>query len=229
VVALLCGLMFWTSHDTSDAPELGPERYVDLASLVRRESREVERLQRQQRELAAEVGALTAKVEDRRVQEARERERRTRPEAGLAPVTGKAITVTLADAPAEVIESSDLDPNYFVVHQQHIQRVVNAMWAGGARAITSQGQRIVTTTGIKCEGNAIQLQGDAFPQPYVIRAIGDQDAMLDEIRDDPYLKNYRKLAKSKLIQLGWDVKRVAHATAPAYQGTLEASYAQPMS
>ena len=73
------------------------------------------------------------------------------------------------------------DLNLLVVHQQDIQAVVNAMWKGGATAVTVQGQRIVTTTGIKCEGNAVQLQGVPYPQPYVIEAVGDQTELLGAI------------------------------------------------
>lgn len=229
VVAVACGLLFWTSQDNAPPSELGPQRYVDLAGLVRNESREVELLQEQQRQLATEVDVLTAQVQDERVQEAREVERQTKPEAGLTPVSGKSVTVTLSDAPLELIESSDLDPNYFVVHQQQVQRVVNAMLAGGAKAITIQGQRIVSTTGIKCDGNAIQLDGRAYPQPFVIEGIGDQQGMLDAIEEDSYLEEYRTLAASDLIQLGWELDKSPRATAPAYDGALDATYAEPMS
>ena len=44
------------------------------------------------------------------------------------------------------------------------------MWAGGAEAITIQGRRIISTTGIKCEGNSVMLGGAVYPQPYVISA-----------------------------------------------------------
>lgn len=228
VVAIACGLMFWTSSKAAGPTDLGPQRYVDLASVVSGESREVERLQERQTELSQDIDTLTAQVADQRVQDARGRERLARPSAGLSPVTGTAVTVTLSDAPVEVIESSDLDPNYFVVHQQHVQRVVNSMLAGGAEAITIQGQRIVTTTGIKCDGNAIQLDGRAFPQPFVISGVGDQVGMLKQIEEDRYLENYRELADSELIQLGWDLDVEAQATAPAYEGTLEANYATPI-
>lgn len=228
LVAVACGAMFWTSHLTADPEERGVERYVDLASLVENQNAEVERLQQTQRELSTEVEQLTARVEDDAVQQSLRRERLARPSAGLTPVTGEGVSVTLSDAPVEVIESSDLDPNYFVVHQQHVQRVVNAMLAGGADAVTIQGQRIVSTTGIKCDGNAIQLDGRAFPQPFVIQGVGDQAGMVAAIAADPYLEDYRTLAGSELIQLGWDLDLIPVATAPAYDGALEAAYAVPM-
>ena len=37
--------------------------------------------------------------------------------------------------------------------------MVNALWAGGAEAMTIQGQRVISTTGIKCVGNTVMLHG----------------------------------------------------------------------
>ena len=68
------------------------------------------------------------------------------------------------------------------------------MWTGGAAAVTVQGQRVVTTTGIKCEGNSVQLHGVPYPQPYVIEAVGDQAELVRAIADDDYLQIYREQA-----------------------------------
>ena len=61
--------------------------------------------------------------------------------------------MTLDDAPEDVHAATEGDPNDLVVHQQDIQAVANAMWNAGAEAVTIQGQRLISTTGIKCEGN----------------------------------------------------------------------------
>ena len=80
--------------------------------------------------------------------------------------------MTLTDAPRSV-DVPGLDPNVLVVHQQDIQAFVNALWAGGAEAISLQGQRLISTTGIKCVGNTVVLDGVPYSPPYVIEAIGD--------------------------------------------------------
>ena len=136
--------------------------------------------------------------------------------------------MTLSDAPEEVINTTTRDLNYLVVHQQDIQAVVNAMWKGGATAVTVQGQRVVTTTGIKCEGNAVQLQGVPYSQPYVISAVGDQAALLDAIDSDPYLQVYREQAADPDISVGWDLQLEDSITAPAYDGLLDLNYAKPL-
>jgi uncharacterized protein YlxW (UPF0749 family) len=107
--------------------------------------------------------------------------------------------------------------------------VVNALWKGGATAVTVAGQRIVSTTGIKCEGNAVQLQGVPYPQPYVISAVGDQGDLLTSIEQDPYLQEYRAQAADPSISVGWKLQLDGYLTAPAYDGLLDLSYAQPLS
>lgn len=226
-VAAFIGAMFWVSHADARGTEWRPQRYSDLTTIVEEENDDVTAQNARVRELTEEIDQLTSSVSDRRVQEARTRERGLRPQAGLTPVSGPAVTVTLSDSPVDVIERSDLDRNLHVVHQQDIQRVVNAMWEGGAEAITIQGQRLVTTTGIKCEGTAILLQGIAYPQPYVIQAVGDQAQILARIESDSYLDIYRDQAENPAIRIGWDLSTQTNATAAAYDGPLTAQFARP--
>ena len=149
--------------------------------------------------------------------------------AGLTPRSGPGITVTLSDAPESVINSTTQDLNLLIVHQQDIQAVVNAMWKGGATAVTVQGQRIVTTTGIKCEGNSVQLQGVPYPQPYVISAVGDQGDLLASIADRRLPRGLpRRRPSEPDISVGWDLETEDLVTAPAYDGLLDINYAKPL-
>ena len=84
--------------------------------------------------------------------------------------------------------------------------MVNALWNGGATAVTIQGQRVITTTGIKCEGNSVLLQGVPYPQPYVIEAVGDPATSATPIAEDAYLQIYREQADDPDIAVGWDLE-----------------------
>ena len=148
--------------------------------------------------------------------------------AGLLPQVGPGVTVTLSDAPQDTSASSPDNPNLLLVHQQDIQAVVNAMWKGGARAITIQGQRVVSTTGIRCIGNSVQLQGVPYSQPYVISAVGDPAALTDAIARDSYLQVYRADAADPDIAVGWDEQVEDKITAPAYDGLLGLTYAKAL-
>jgi len=149
--------------------------------------------------------------------------------AGLSPVTGPGITVTLSDAPASTGQDAPDtvdNPNLLLVHQQDIQAVVNAMWKGGAQAVTIQGQRVVSTTGIRCIGNSVQLQGIPYSQPYRIQAVGDVTRLANAIADDPYLQVYRADAADPDIDVGWDEQVEDKIVAPAYDGLTDLQYAQ---
>jgi uncharacterized protein YlxW (UPF0749 family) len=216
------------SAHNSQGTDLRPGRYTDLASLVSNEAARYDALKQRVADLNAEVQALTESVNDTTVKRYQRRIDELKDPAGLEPRTGPGVTVTLSDAPEEVIRSTDLDRNLLVVHQQDIQAVVNAMWKGGASAVTINGQRIVSTTGIKCEGNAVQLQGVPYSQPYVISAVGDQATLLDAIDSDSYLQIYREQAADPSIQVGWTLDLEDSLTAPAYDGLLDLNYARPL-
>jgi uncharacterized protein YlxW (UPF0749 family) len=227
-VVLLCGALFVVSGTNSEGTDLRPGRYTDLAALTRSEAEEYDALQKRVAELNADVEALAESVDDKTVNRFDRRVERLEDPAGLTPRTGPGVAVTLSDAPEEVINETTQDLNLLVVHQQDIQAVVNAMWKGGASAVTVQGQRLVSTTGIKCEGNAVQLQGVPYPQPYVIEGVGDQAALLQALEDDDYLQIYREQAAIPDISVGWDLQLRAQVTAPAYDGLLDLSYAEPL-
>lgn len=228
VVVLLCGALFVVSAQDSEGTDLRPGRYTDLAQLVRAESRKYEALQVRLAELDAEVSRLTVAVGDRDVARYRRQLEVLRDPAGLEPRNGPGITVTLTDSPAEVAEAAadDVNPNVFLVHQQDIQAVVNAMWKGGAQAVTVQGKRIVTTTGIKCIGNSVTLQGRPYSPPYVISGVGDPGALLAAIESDDYLEEYREQAARTDIAIGWEVALEETLNAPAYDGLLDLRYAE---
>jgi uncharacterized protein YlxW (UPF0749 family) len=231
VVVLLSGALFAVSADNSEGTDLRPGRYTDLASLVSTEADEYDELTDRVATLKEQVDRLTDEVDDAQVRRIKSEIVELRDPAGLEPRSGPGISVTLSDAPEEQIEQAvadDLDPNLLVVHQQDIQAVVNAMWAGGASAVTIQGQRVITTTGIKCEGNAVQLQGVPYPQPYEIQAVGDPGAIAAALDADPAVTGYREDAADPAVQVGWDLEVEDRVEAPAYEGLLDLNYAEPL-
>ncbi|MDT0202388.1 DUF881 domain-containing protein [Nocardioides sp. AE5] len=228
VIGLLAGSIFVVSAVNSDADQgLRAGQVTDLASLVRSESAHVAQKQARANELTEEVDRLSASIDDDDVRTARGEAAAMEDPAGFREVSGQALTVVLADAPAELREGHP-NINQLVVHQQDIQAVVNAMWAGGAEAIMIQGQRIISTTGIKCAGNSVELQGIPYPQPFVITAIGDPEAMQLEIDNDFAVSLYRADAANPDVQMGWEMDVDEFAIAPAYTGLRNLNYAQPL-
>lgn len=228
----LCGILFGVSAAQSDGEDLRGGT-TDLASIVEGESARTSALTDEVAHLTAEVETLSTGLGDRSVARVQRRIRTLSDPAGLTPVTGQGVQVTLEDASFEVRQAAleadpTADPNDFVVHQQDIQAVANAMWRGGAEAITIQGQRLVSTTGIKCEGNSVTLHGVPYAPPYVIVGVGDTTRMFGELAADPILEEYRRYAAAPGGGVTWDVEFLGEVTAPAYEGLLDLSWAQPL-
>jgi len=228
LVVIGCGVLFVTSSANSEGTDLRPGRYTDLGSLVAAENREYEQLEARVLAVTADVERLTGQVGDSGVKQLQEGIEAMKAPAGLTPVSGAGLTVTLSDAPADVINSSTQPINLLVVHQQDIQAVVNAMWKGGAEAVTIQGKRVVTTTGIKCEGNAVLIQGRAYPQPYTISAIGNPAALEAAVLQDDYLEIYRYDASLPDVSVGFEMDALGQLDMPAYDGLTNLTYAEPI-
>jgi len=229
VVGLLSGALFVVSAHSSEGTDLRPGRFTDLASLVRYDANRVAGYQRQISQLTQQVNDLSGSVDSRQVRRLSRQVAALKDPAGLAPVSGPGVTVTLSDAPqatGQDLPDTVDNPNLLLVHQQDIQAVVNAMWKAGATAVTIQGQRVITTTGIRCIGNSVQLQGVPYSQPYTIQGVGDATSLLNTIAADPYLQIYRADAADPDINVGWDEQVEDRITAPAYAGLTDVQYAR---
>ncbi|HSE69914.1 MAG TPA: DUF881 domain-containing protein [Nocardioidaceae bacterium] len=226
VVFVLAGGLFVTSAVSSDGTDLRAGLYGgDLSSFVASERQETDELRAEVARLTEEVDQLSAAVRDTDVEQAQETVGEVRGAAGFEAVHGPGLTVTLDDAPDEVIDNADIEVDKLVVHQQDIQAVVNALWAGGAEAMTIQGQRVISTTGIKCVGNSVVLHGIPYSPPYVITAVGDPSSMLTSIDGNDYIDIYMQYVER--YQLGWGVEAHPDVELPAYEGTVDLDYARP--
>ncbi|HET6626247.1 MAG TPA: DUF881 domain-containing protein [Nocardioidaceae bacterium] len=225
VVFLAAGALFITSGVNADGTDLRAGRYTDLGSVVAQQKKETDQRRAEVAALSDEVNRLSAQKGDTSAQTAQDTADALRGPAGLVPVKGPGLSVTLDDAPEDVDVPPEIGVNDLVVHQQDIQAVVNAMWAGGAEAMTIQDQRVISTTGIKCIGNTVQLHGVPYAPPYVITAVGDPDAMLTSINESPYIEIYKQYVEK--AQLGYDVEAHTEVELPGYEGSLDLSYARP--
>ncbi|KRF20682.1 hypothetical protein ASG90_18260 [Nocardioides sp. Soil797] len=215
------------SATNSEGTDLRPGRVNDMPSLVRSEKSQYEDLRLKASDLSSDVEKLSARIDDDQVRKARREATRLEGPAGFSEVEGSALTVTLSDSPEDLREDAE-DIRRLVVHQQDIQAVVNAMWDAGAEGVMIQGQRIISTTGIKCAGNSVELQGIPYPQPYVITAVGDTAAMQERIDSDYDIGLYRSDAENPAIQIGWGMEVEHDVTVPAYDGLRGLEYAEPL-
>lgn len=227
-MVLLCGALFAISAEHSGGTDLRAGRNTDFASVVRAEREHTNELTAEVARLDAQVEKLSSGLGDRSVNRAQREVERLSDPAGLTTRTGPGVHVTLDDAPPEVLDDETRDPLDVIVHQQDIQAVVNAMWRAGAEAVTIQGQRLISTTGIKCDGNLVSLHGVPYYPPYEIVGIGVPTRLLASLDSDSYLDIYREAAADPRGGVRYAAEVLSHATAPGYEGLLDLSYATPL-
>ena len=225
LVLATAGLLFTTSAATSRGTQLRSER-ADLADLIAAEDRRVATQAQQVGRLHETVDrdARATSVNDRVVRELEEKSSAVVAAAGLTAVSGPGLTVTLNDAPRDGRVPPGVGPDELVVHQQDVQAVVNALWAGGAEAMTLMDQRVIATSAVRCVGNTLILQGRVYSPPYRITAIGDVNRLQDALRASPYIAYYQEYVER--LGLGWSVEPRKQVRMPAYAGSLTLSHAR---
>ena len=226
-VCALAGLLAATSMINARGTDLRGGRHSDLIGLVSQQRLAVEDLRAQVRTLQSGVDDLTRQVGGARTDLLHRQLVRLETPAGLDTVAGPGLVVSLDDAPLGEPVPDGTDPNLLVVHQQDIQAVVNAIWAGGARAVSLQGQRIISTTGIKCVGNTVVLHGVPYSPPYRISAVGNPTAMYAALLASPDVRNYRGYTAAP-YNLGWSLRSAAQLTVSGFRGALSLDYARPV-
>ncbi len=227
----VAGLVLATSAVTARGTELraGPLR---LSDLLRQQERTLARQVATERSLRADVAERTRRVAigERPVAAARARADALAGPAGLTPVRGPVVTVSLDDAPtagsagttpppAAAAGTPTARPDDLVVHQQDVQGVVNALWAGGAEAMSIMGKRVISTTAVRCVGNTLLLQNAVYSPPFVVAAIGNPSRLVAALDADPDVSVFRQYVA--VYGLGYAVTRTDAATLPAYDGPLD--------
>ena len=101
--------------------------------------------------------------------------------------------------------------------------MVNALWTGGAEAMTIMGKRVISTTAVRCVGNTLLLQDAVYSPPFVIAAIGEPARLVAALDADPDVSVFRQYVA--VYGLGYRVTRASAGTLPAYDGPLNLQYA----
>lgn len=100
---------------------------------------------------------------------------------GELPVSGSGIFITLRDSDYVPLEGNIND---YIVHDRHVQLVINELFSAGAEAIAINGQRIYSDSYVNCVGPVISVDGVQYPEPFTIEAIGDQDTLQNSLTLD---------------------------------------------
>ncbi|KZE65786.1 hypothetical protein AWM68_05245 [Fictibacillus phosphorivorans] len=140
-------------------------------------------LQKTNRELAVELQGLQQNVQKKESKLANQEEissklvedlNELRMIVGNVKVKGEGVEVTLQDS-SYIPEGAN--PNDYIVHEEHIRSVIDELHVSGAEAIAINGQRISHDTYIACIGPVVSVDGNQYPAPFVITAIGNSSTL----------------------------------------------------
>jgi len=221
LIALAAGFLFTTSANTADGTALREDRRPELTQLIEDRRGAVNDAETRAAALRAEVDALTDATADSDTPVARQRDRAaaSRQNAGFTALAGQGVVVELDDAPRmageELPEGANNDD--LVVHQQDVQAVVNALWAGGAEAMSIMDVRILSTSAVRCVGNTLLLHGRVYSPPFKIAAIGDPAAMKQALADSKGVQDFKDAAEH--YRLGYRETTVDTIRVKAFEGS----------
>lgn len=194
IVCLLAGLLLAATHGVSGGSEIRRSDAPRLVDLVREAQQSVDRLASERDGLATRIDSTHGRSNDSALAAMQARSAQLAGEAGLDPVHGPGLAVTLTDAQrdADGRFPRDASPDDLVVHQQDIQAVLNALWSAGAEAVQMQDQRLIATSAPRCVGNTLLLNGRTYSPPYRILAIGSAPAMQAALAAAPLVTLYKQ-------------------------------------
>lgn len=229
VVMIAAGFLFAATSTAARGTDLRVDDSVELRELIAQRADEIAAEDARARGLREENESLTDGLAagDSEIAAERDRAAAEAAGAGFTAVHGPALVVGLDDAPrvgGGLPAGATVDD--VVVHQQDVQAVVNALWAGGAEAMTIMDIRVISTSAVRCVGNTLLLHGQVYSPPFVIAAIGPVDRMRAALDASPGVGAYRRAADD--FGLGYDVRQEADREMPAYDGSHELTGAKPV-
>lgn len=217
IVGFIAGIMFATNATLFATPpdQRRPQNLADLVHIERQRlsetNKEVEALRSEVAELITKQDSVLAPTPELEIA------------VGRTAVEGQGVTVKLWDAPIRDPLPEGIRPDDLIVHQQDLEGVMNAMWAGGAEAMSVQGHRVTSRSSIRCVGNVLLIDGSVYSPPYVISAIGDSRALEASLMSSPHVQTYLDYVEA--LQLGWSLESSDRLTIAADEGILAMNYA----
>lgn len=149
---------------------------------------------------------------------------KARMQAGLVPVKGPGLQVTLNDSLKK--PGPDDDPYFYLVHDQDIQAIVNELWAAGAEAVSVNDQRVVTSTSVRCVGPTVLVNSTRLTPPYVIRAIGAHATLETALKMSGGVLASLEASIQKGVRI--DIEKKNELILPEFKGSAGFRYAEPV-
>ena len=215
------GFLLAASTLTANGSDIRVERPAQLRDLVQNEANKIDKLENNLNDIQSEIEEITNGSVRSEIESTQVKIQQLSPVAGFTSMVGPGLVITLNDAPQvdlSIPENERPDVNDLLIHQEDVQSVVNALWAGGAQGVSLMGKRVIATSAVKCVGNTLLLHGKVYSPPFRIEAVGDVTKLTKSLRDDvnvAILQDY-----VDLFGLVYEVQRAALIELPTYEGSL---------
>ncbi len=190
----------------------------------------IQQLEADQKELKDTVSALRAQIASYRRQTAasstvgiEDELERQRMAAGLVPLSGPGLIVTLDDS-TKAVGPGD-DPANYLIHDYEVRDIVSLLWLAGAEAIAVHDERLVNNTSLYCVGSTVLCNNTRLSPPYEIRAIGVPASLEEPLRNPANLQKLK--SRTKLFGAQFKFSTTKETTIPAYNGSFALRYAVP--
>lgn len=171
IVAAILGFMLATQIKTTERQKtINVQRAEELTERLRI-------VEQQRDDLAKEIERLQANSSDDALETEVERLKEF---AGEVPLEGKGIQLILDDS--KVTAQVGENPNLYIIHDDDLLRVINELRAAGAEAISINGERLVSTSEIRCAGPTLSVNNSRSAPPYVILAIGNPSNLASALK-----------------------------------------------
>jgi uncharacterized protein YlxW (UPF0749 family) len=215
------GFLLAASTLTANGSDIRVERPAQLRDLVRNEAIKIDRIENDLVDIQNQIQEISNSSARTQIENTKQKIEQLAPIAGFTAMSGPGLTVVLNDAPQvdlSIPENERPDVNDLLIHQEDVQSVVNALWAGGAQGVSLMGKRVISTSAVKCVGNTLLLHGKVYSPPFKIQAVGDVAKLTNSLRTDPNVTILQDYVD--LYGLVYDVQRSQLIELPPYEGSL---------
>ncbi len=234
VLGMLLAAALKTQQNVKRVSGIPTTRVSGLAQLLLDEKDRNRLLQEEIRDLRAKVDQYEQAVgeDSTKAQLLRDEVQRSKLIAGLVPVEGPGVEVTLRDCSKPI--PTDAEPELvqeYLIHEYDLRDFVNELLANGAEAIAisdrDSTQRIIASTPIRCDSGIIRVNRHPMSAPFTITAIGPPNSMKSALEmPGGIISRFRFIEglTSSMVR----VKTNEHLTVPAFSGNTSFIYASVM-
>jgi len=224
IVCIISGLLLSLQFklQTSLSPNPIGQRNEVLVGIINNLEKEITNYQNELTQIREELESIESRKASGQIdiQKLQQKVHKAKFQAGLIAVKGKGIKVTVDDNKAGLNAAPNDDPNRYIIHYENILNIITELKLGKAEAISINGQRIVTSSEIRCVGNVIMVNTTRLAPPFEISAIGNPDLLeemlisgeYDLLKSAGFPVSYTKFSKVNPLEI------------PAYSGTYQFNY-----